>query len=466
MHQNVQIALSLLLALAGAAEAADRVAEVEITENYIVPPTIVVSANQFGYSKAMTNRVEWDFGLSGHCTSHNELVSSFLWLTPNPTGGVWGTAWDFKWLSENAIFERTSTRGANLSSADKAKAVDACNDFLAEQMARGKSKAWVLNQEHKIPGPLLYLANHEVECQGAVCGGCVTNTQKKKKKIELLNPIVCQKSRIVIPDSITTPPRSPIPPGPSDLQQRFGVTNAELSVNPSQATVVTEAKLTIHGEITANGPGKVTYRVVHNGGKGPINTLNFSKAKTATVSFPLTIKCPKDSDAGSTKTVKKGPSGATGGIGGFASAPPNVNNGTLYLEIASPAAGKKQSNHAAYSVTCKKTGTLATPLPDLRILKVEVMKTPSVSADAAVGVTVGNGGAAGAGANDLRVQGTVNGAPKSWTAQVPALAAGQQVEITVVLAANGSVAWPVELRVDATAKVKESNEANNTESAN
>jgi len=356
------------------------------------------------------------------------------------------------------IFERYSKRGANLGSADKAKAVAACNDYLAEQMARGKSKVWVLNQEHKIPGPLLYVANHEVECQGAVCAGCVTNTQSKKKTIELLNPIICQKSRILTPGSFTSPPKPPIPPGPSDLKQAFGVTAAKLWVNPKQASVVTEAKLTVNGEITANGPGKVTYRVVHNGGKGPIATLNFSQAKTATLSFPLTVKCPKDSAAGSTKTAKKGPSS---GIGGFASAPPNVTNGTLYLEIASPAAGKKKSNDAAYSVTCKETGTLATPLPDLTIVKARLVPAASIAGSAVVEVAVRNSGAAGAGPSQVEVAGTVNGVAKSWTGSLPALAVGEVAEIKILLVARGPVALPVELRVDAEHKVKESNESNN-----
>jgi CARDB len=458
MRRKIHAVLFPLLALAGAAQAADRVAEVEITQNYILPPTIVVSANQIGYTKAMTNRVDWDFGLSGHCTQHNQLVSSWMWITPNPTGDRWGTSWDFKWLSENSIFERTTRRGANLSAADKAKAVDACNDYLAQQMAHGKSKAWVLSQEHKIDGPLLYLANHEVECVGSSCPGCVHNHQSKGKKIELLNPVICQKSPILIPGSLTAPPKPPIPPGPSDLKQAFGVTAAKLWVNPKQASVVTEAKLTVSGEITANGPGKVTYRVVHNGGKGPLSMLNFSQAKTATLSFPLTVKCPKDSDAGSTKTAKKGPSA---GIGGFAAAPPNVKNGSLYLEIVSPAAGKKKSNDVAYSVTCKETGTLVTPLPDLVIAKARLVPAASVAGTAVVEVAVRNRGAAGAGPSQVEVAGTVGGAAKTWTGPLPALAVGQVAEIKILLVARGQVAPPLALRADASHEVKESNESNN-----
>jgi hypothetical protein len=464
MRQNVHFALILLFSLAGTAWAADRVAEVEITQNYIVPPPIVVKANQIGYTQATTHKLDWSFGLSGHCTSGNHLVSSWLWLTPDPTGDRWSTAYDFKWLSEKSIFERVSNRGVNLSSADKAKAVKACNDFLAEQMARGKSKAWLLSREHKIPGPLLYLANHAVECQGNACPGCVHNEQSKNRQIELLNPVICQKSPLVVAGSLTLPPRPPIPPGPQDLKQVFGVTEAKLWVNPKQASVVTQAKLTVHAEITVNGPGKVKYRVVHNGGKGPLNTLNFSKAKTAPLSFPLTVQCPTSSGNSSNKTTKKGASGTSGGIGGLAAAPSNVKNGTLRLEIVLPRAGKRESNVAAYSVTCKKTGTIATPLPDLKIVSAQFVPPANFSGHAQAVMVVRNGGAAGAGQNEVKVQGTANGMARSWTGNIPPLAKGQQIELKVDLLARGQVTGPVQIRIDATHKVKESNESNNVKS--
>ncbi len=457
--------LSPLLVAGGAVHAADRVAEVEITQNYIVPPKIRVQANQIGYTQATTGRLDWDFGLSGHCRDGNHLKSSHMWIAPesNPND-FWGTAWDFKWLSENMIFERFSNRGANLSSAQKAEALQACKDFLAQQMASGKSKAWVLSREHTIPGPLFYVATHSVECAPNGCSNCAQLHDSESKRVDLLNPVICEKSPIVIPGSFKAPPTPPIPPGPQDLKQTFGVTAATLSISPKQASVVTQAKLTVSGEITANGPGRVKYRVVHNGGKGPMNTLNFSKAKTASFSFPLTVKCPKENEGASNKTMKTG-GGSGGGIGGLKGAPSNVKNGTVLLEIAAPSAGKKKSNLVAYSITCKKTGTLATPLPDLKIASADYTPAPSFTSPASVSLVVRNGGAKGAGQSVARVTGKVNGVQKSWTQNVPALAAGAKTEVKILLNARGEIATPVTVKVDANSQIKESNEKNNTDSA-
>jgi hypothetical protein len=227
-------------------------------------------------------------------------------------------------------------------------------------------------------------------------------------------------------------------------------------VSPEQATVVSKAQLTVDGSVKANGKGAVKYRISHNGGLGPVRTLNFAQAGTKNLSFPLTIQCPKEGD-------QEQPAGG-GGIGGLAGAPANVKNGYVRLVVVAPDSGVDQSNDAAYSVTCKKTGSLELPLPDLKVMAVKW--APAAQAQIAdleeiAGVVVRNVGAKGAAATNLKITAKVGRAQKSWSAPIPALAAGKQVEVVVELGPLGSVSPPLQVRLDVPPKVQESNESNN-----
>lgn len=469
MPTNCRVALTTaaLLVAAPALFAVDRIKEITLTQSSLVP-LFEVSANQNGYFGAEPSQVEYDFGAWVLAHEGNYIKSRWLEVKRLSTGNVADLVL-FEWTLKSAggtydkappLLDLVLHKTLSISASERGEVVQACTHEMKRLEAQGMPKYSILSKEHIVAGPPLFKVRFWANANPFPGPEASLGHKESSAWITLNNPVRCKKSPVVIPDSFKPPPQRPFPSGPSDLQQKFGVTAAKVWLDPNQASVVTQAKLAVHAEITANGPGTVKIRVNHNGAKGPISTLHFEKADTAPLSFPLIIKCPKDSDASSTKKTAQEQSPAAGGIGGLAAVPSNVKNGYVKIEIESPSAGKKESNDASYSVTCKKTGTLATPLPDLVILGATL--PPSISKQAKVLVVVRNVGPKGAGASKIEVKGEVGGVAKSWVADVPALGTGAQTEVEIPLLARGAVGKPLHIRVDSTHKVKESNESNNT----
>lgn len=132
----------------------------------------------------------------------------------------------------------------------------------------------------------------------------------------------------------------PKPPLKQDFAQTFGVTLASLTTFAPQQTVPCPATVKMMGEIRVNGAGLVRYRLLHNGAPGPTKTLNFSKAGTQHPAFDLIVG-------------QKQPPGPPAGT--LAAKPPAspIIQGSARIEILEPLVGKKASNDASYSVTCK-----------------------------------------------------------------------------------------------------------------
>lgn len=128
----------------------------------------------------------------------------------------------------------------------------------------------------------------------------------------------------------------PKPPLKQDFAQTFGVTLASLTTLAPQQTVPCPATVKMIGEIKVNGPGLVRYRLLHNGAPGPTKSLNFSKAGSKHPAFDLIVgeKQPPGQPAA------KDPASS-------------MIQGSARIEILEPLVGKKASNNASYSVTCK-----------------------------------------------------------------------------------------------------------------
>ena len=137
---------------------------------------------------------------------------------------------------------------------------------------------------------------------------------------------------------------NPKPPAPVlGLTQAFAVSFVKLTtLSPAlHATVPCPAKVQLHGQIDANGPGLVRYRLIHNGTAEPVQSMSFSGAGSKTKSFELTVaaKPPAANPGG---TIAQGPPPA-----------PGVVHGLAHIEIVEPLAGKKVSNDASYSLKCQ-----------------------------------------------------------------------------------------------------------------
>jgi CARDB len=447
--RNHPVTIATLAMLScGAALAAEHVSWVEISQNYIVPPKIEVAAKAHGYTAVTTHSLTWQITRSAACGNCGD-VGSRLDIKRLSTDDEWFADWK---VTAESVFEIDVNKSRSLTEHEKLSALNVCKNYLEQQMAAGKSKAWVLSQDHQLEGPKLFTARHSVSM--------ATNGHVyRSSTMALVNPVVCKHSPVLTPGSLTQPPAPPIPPGPGDLQQTFAVREATLAVTPKQATVVTHANLAVHGTVKTNGKGQVRYRISHNGGLGTVKALNFAKAGVKSVSFPLNIRCPKEGQ-------QEQQSGG-GGIGGLAAAPSNVKNGYLRLIVVSPTSGATQSNDAAYSVTCRKTGQLALPLPDLKVTGAKWTagglgpQAGGVKPES-LAIEVRNVGAKGAVATRLRVTGTVGRVQHSWTAPIPALGAGKEALVEVELTASGPVGLPLDVRLDVPPKVKESDEGNNT----
>lgn len=73
-------------------------------------------------------------------------------------------------------------------------------------------------------------------------------------------------------------------------QKAFQVTDVVLQAGDANASGKCPVKVVFNGYITANGPGTVKYTFTRNdGATAPIQTLNFTKAGTQTVSTDWTL---------------------------------------------------------------------------------------------------------------------------------------------------------------------------------
>jgi hypothetical protein len=133
---------------------------------------------------------------------------------------------------------------------------------------------------------------------------------------------------------------NPTQPPKQDYAQSFGVTLASLTTLAPQQTVPCPATVKMIGEIKVNGPGLVRYRLLHKGAPGPTKNLNFSKAGSQHPAFDLIVG------------EKQPPGNPTGTVAANPPASPVVQ-GSARIEILEPPVGKKVSNNASYSVTCK-----------------------------------------------------------------------------------------------------------------
>ncbi len=150
-------------------------------------------------------------------------------------------------------------------------------------------------------------------------------------------------STIVRPLKLDDPKLTSNPSIPSPalgLTQGFAVTFVKLTtISPSpQQTVPCPAKVQMHGQIDANGPGLVRFRLVHDGVAGPVTSVNFTKAGSKAEIFDLTVE-PKPPDGPGTLAQAPPP-------------PPGFVQGLAHVEIVEPTTGKKVSNDAAYSLKC------------------------------------------------------------------------------------------------------------------
>lgn len=227
--------------------------------------------------------------------------------------------------------------------------VERCNNAVDQRIAAGESRAEVLSSGLEI----LYMHTAAVaaKCYGpndpqeATSGVWPAGIQGMvKATAQAPAAIVCKAGR---------PARRPATISGPAVTVRFQVTKATLACHPAQQTVVCPADLHCTGTIAANGPGAVKYRVEHNGGLGPQNTLAFAKAGVEVIDFDLEI-------GGSEGPQIKGGGGQGGGLGDIVQNPQPANKltGTLRLKIDEPAAGPNYSSSSPYSVTCKDSVTV------------------------------------------------------------------------------------------------------------
>lgn len=232
--------------------------------------------------------------------------------------------------------------------------IERCNDAVDQRIAAGESRAEVLSSGVEI----LYMHTAAVaaKCHGpndpqeATFGTWPAGTQGMvKATAQSPAAIVCKAGRPARPPATIPDPAVTVP---------FQVTKATLACHPAQQTVVCPADLHCTGTIAANGPGTVEYRVEHNGGLGPQNTVVFAKAGVEVIDFDLEI-------GGAEGPQIKGGGGQGGGLGDVVQNPQPANKltGTLRLKIDEPAAGPNYSNSSPYSVTCKESVTVGAAQP-------------------------------------------------------------------------------------------------------
>ncbi|HZD03347.1 MAG TPA: hypothetical protein VE173_00470, partial [Longimicrobiales bacterium] len=339
---------------------------VTLEQGFIVPP-LEVEAGPTGYTSASPSSITYDIVGSGQCKQGSHGTATSLDLKRNSTGQEWMAHFD--WENDSYVNQMLLPQTLDLTAAEKAGVVAACNQYLQSELAKGKSRGDVLGQEHVMyPGPELFQARFGIICQPN-WGGAESDEWGKTPWTDLENPVRCKATRVIGPGDIKGPPKPPVPPGPQDLAIPFAVNKAMLQAVPKKQTAECPAKVTINGVLETTGPGTVSYRVWNNGALGPVNQLTFQKGGLPKpVQFDLQV-----GDQQQEGPVEGVPS--AGGVGQQLAAPtkPGSHSGCVRLEITSPTEGVKKSNEACYTVQCKpKTvgvgvGNLALPLPDLVI---------------------------------------------------------------------------------------------------
>ncbi|HET6342024.1 MAG TPA: CARDB domain-containing protein [Gemmatimonadota bacterium] len=431
---------------------------VTLEQGFIVPP-LEVEAGPTGYTSASPSSIMYDIAGSGQCKQGSHGTGTSLDLKRNSTGQEWMAHFD--WEDDSYVDQLLLPQTLDLTAAEKASVVAACNQYLQSELGKGKSKGEVLSQEHVIyPGPELFQARFGIICQPN-WGGAESDEWGKTPWTDLENPVRCKAARVIGPGDIKGPPKPPVPPGPQDLAIAFAVNKAVLQAVPKKQTAECPAKVTINGVLETTGPGTVSYRVWNSGALGPVNQLTFQKG-----GLPMPVQFDLEVGGAQEGMDEAAPAPAAGGMGPQLAAPskPGSHSGCVRLEITSPAEGVKKSNDACYSVQCKpKTvgvavGGLTLSLPDL-VIDDFVMQGASGGT-----AHVRNIGAAGAQQTQLKTKVIIEGTPHTFSTAVPALAPGETEKIKVLfpgLLAGQVRSYQVMLRVNDPYVVQESNKSNN-----
>jgi hypothetical protein len=424
--------LAVVLLLAGSADAqiVDWVEAVDIQQESFHSAVLSVSANAQDWVEIDDATAELRLRATGSCKGTSKVGVSDIYL--HRPGKVERVFSYFNTGLEDRIhsWDHLEVENVALTVGEAQQVVASCQAEKERLLGQGNSLYEVLSQGHVIQGPALFQARHYFGCDGHLLNADLETAGPKP----VTTRVLCQASTEV---------PAPLPPGPGGLAQTFGVTRAEVDVTPDHASVLIKADLTVDGAIEVNGPGRVRYRLVHNGDPSDVATLSFSQAKTWEHAWPLVVRCdqPQQSSSG-------------GGIGGLVGAPPNVRTGTVRIEILEPTSGVRVSEEAPYSVTCRETGELTAGQPDLTIADV---KASEATANAVARVR--NRGTGGAPPSQLAAS-RAGAAPTQ--VPLPAVGAGQEVEVEIPLpAVVGGTATPVTFVVDPDDTVQESDEGNN-----
>jgi len=446
------------LAAATRTQAFEHVNWVTLEQGFIVPP-LEVEAGPTGYTSASPSSITYDIMGSGQCKQGSHGTATSLDLKRNSTGQEWMAHFD--WENDSYVNQMLLPQTLDLTAAEEASVVAACNQYLQAELAKGRSRGDVLGQEHVIyPGPELFEARFGIICQPN-WGGAESDEWGKTPWTDLKNPVRCKAARVIGPGDIKGPPKPPVPPGPQDLAIAFAVNKAVLQAVPKKQTAECPAKVTINGVLETTGPGTVKYRVWNNGALGPVNQLTFQKG-----GLPMPVQFDLEVGGAQAGMGEAAPAPAAGDKGPQLAAPskPGSHSGCVRLEITSPTDGVKESNDACYQVQCKpKTvgvavGGLTLSLPDLVIEDFVMQGASGGTAD------VHNIGAAGAGQTQLKTFVIVEGTQHTFSSAVPALAAGKTAKVKVLfpgLLAGQVQDYQVKLRVNDPYVVQESNKGNN-----
>lgn len=428
----------LLLASAAppaGAQIVDWVTDVQAQNPSGTDQTIRVRSNGVTYTDVVDGHITLRAKAYGLCKKPSRVARSSLYID-RLVGGGWWNLYDFHnpGTEQNIhSYHRIEDKTIDLSASERQAAVNACKKTLQVLVnGQGMTVRQALSEDRVSYYANLFQARHYFGCDGQFF-----NVDLETATAPMLTPVLCE--------GFDFPPPAGDLPRPGGLQQRFGLTAAELSVTPDHGSVIGHAKLTVTGELTANGNGQAKVRFVQNGTPGPVTTVNFPKAGTEEISFPVNVPCPPANGGG----------GGGNGIGGLVAAPPSTTiTGHLEIVVVEPAAGVRRSNKAFYNFTCKPTGTVTGGLPDL-VVRLEHFANPPFRA------VIRNAGSAPSAPTKLEVRiGT-----QVQSLPVPAVAVGQEVAIPFGQPDKGTqLNTPVQAQVDKPPVVQELNEGNNSAS--
>lgn len=412
---------SVLLAAPVRSSIIDWVEAVDIEQETFHTAVLSVSADEENWVAVDDGTAELRLRATGRCKKPSKVVRSTVYLD---RAGGYDVLFNYanQGFGGPRTWDRLVTKSVGLNAGERQVVVAACRAEMARLLDRGDSRREILSENHLIDGPPIFRMRHYFGCDGELLN--VDQETAGPKPVEML--VLCRRSTVLPP---------PHPTGPGNLQQSFGVTSATVEVDPNHANVVSRANLEVDAEIAVNGPGKVRFRLVHNGTPSEVGTLIFSKAGARQLTYPLVVRCDQPP--------------ASGGGGGFSSGPSDLHNGTVRVEILEPAAGVRHSEEAPYSVNCTDPGTVVTPLPDFTILDVKVGSGKAL-------VRIRNRGVNGP-ATKLRAT-RAGGAPQQ--VDVPALGSGEEIDVDIPLPL-GNQRSPVTFTVDPDHTVPESDESNN-----